>query len=163
MSQLGVQRRFWRDGISNKRLSHVHRSVLMWLSDKPYRGVLPTMALPLVGFALFPQLPEQFFPTTDRDQFPIEQGPPFAAPIEKRLFGPGLERLQELGNQVRLRSRGTARPEDQTRRNLRSIRRRNPWTAPSSFNQAARPTYVRHDAKLHSTALFAASVNKPCP
>jgi multidrug efflux pump subunit AcrB len=42
------------------------------------------------------------------DQFPqarvlvrqLEQGPPFNAPIEVRLFGPDLERLQELGEQV---------------------------------------------------------------
>ena len=32
----------------------------------------------------------------------LEQGPPFDAPIEIRLFGPDLERLAELGDQVRL-------------------------------------------------------------
>ncbi len=31
----------------------------------------------------------------------LEQGPPFAAPIELRLYGPDLERLRELGNQMR--------------------------------------------------------------
>ena len=31
----------------------------------------------------------------------LEQGPPFEAPIEIRLFGPDLERLRELGNQLR--------------------------------------------------------------
>jgi len=31
----------------------------------------------------------------------LEQGPPFEAPIEMRLYGPDLERLRELGNQVR--------------------------------------------------------------
>ncbi|KOP23005.1 acriflavine resistance protein B [Hapalosiphon sp. MRB220] len=32
----------------------------------------------------------------------LEQGPPFEAPIELRLYGPDLERLRELGNQMRL-------------------------------------------------------------
>lgn len=31
----------------------------------------------------------------------LEQGPPFEAPIEIRLFGPDLERLRHLGNEVR--------------------------------------------------------------
>ncbi len=32
----------------------------------------------------------------------LEQGPPFYAPIELRLFGPDLDRLRELGDQMRL-------------------------------------------------------------
>ncbi|MGB7324556.1 MAG: efflux RND transporter permease subunit [Rubripirellula sp.] len=32
----------------------------------------------------------------------LEQGPPFTSPIEVRLFGPDLDRLQELGDQVRV-------------------------------------------------------------
>lgn len=32
----------------------------------------------------------------------LEQGPPFSAPIEVRLFGPNVEHLRELGDQVRL-------------------------------------------------------------
>lgn len=39
----------------------------------------------------------------------LEQGPPFDAPVEVRLLGPNLERLQELGEQVR--SITTALPE----------------------------------------------------
>ncbi len=31
----------------------------------------------------------------------LEQGPPFDAPVEVRLFGPDLERLQQLGEQLR--------------------------------------------------------------
>ena len=31
----------------------------------------------------------------------LEQGPPFDAPVEVRLFGPDLERLQELGEELR--------------------------------------------------------------
>lgn len=32
----------------------------------------------------------------------LEQGPPFDAPIEVRLFGPDIDRLQQLGDQIRL-------------------------------------------------------------
>lgn len=32
----------------------------------------------------------------------LEQGPPFDAPVEVRLFGPELEELQDLGSQIRL-------------------------------------------------------------
>ncbi|MEL7498934.1 MAG: efflux RND transporter permease subunit [Planctomycetota bacterium] len=31
----------------------------------------------------------------------LEQGPPFDAPVEVRLFGPDLDRLQELGSEIR--------------------------------------------------------------
>jgi multidrug efflux pump subunit AcrB len=31
----------------------------------------------------------------------IEQGPPFDAPVEVRVYGPDLEKLRELGNQIR--------------------------------------------------------------
>ncbi len=32
----------------------------------------------------------------------LEQGPPFDAPVEVRLFGPEISKLQELGNEIRL-------------------------------------------------------------
>ena len=31
----------------------------------------------------------------------LGQGPPFDAPVEIRLFGPDLERLRELGDEIR--------------------------------------------------------------
>ena len=31
----------------------------------------------------------------------LEQGPPFPAPLEMRIYGPNLKRLQELGEQAR--------------------------------------------------------------
>lgn len=42
------------------------------------------------------QLPEARFLVRQ-----LEQGPPFEAPIEIRLFGPDLEQLRQLGNEVR--------------------------------------------------------------
>ncbi|MEO1616108.1 MAG: efflux RND transporter permease subunit [Planctomycetota bacterium] len=186
-----------RQGFTSARMLAFYRRVLTWLLARPRRGILAGLVLPIVGFAVAPTLPEQFFPPADRDQFHIqvempidasidatrrvtenltglmeqsgavkvswyfgesapmfyynvlnnrrgvpsfanaivqmpsadgtgallrrlqraadervpearvlfrqlEQGPPFDAPIEIRLFGPDLERLAELGQQVRL-------------------------------------------------------------
>lgn len=45
---------------------------------------------------------DQAFPSAIVWARQLEQGPPFEAPIELRLYGPDLQRLQELGNQMRL-------------------------------------------------------------
>lgn len=190
-------RRGLAQGVSSQSVLKVYRRSLTWLLDKPYRGVVAGVVLPLFGFCIAPQLPEQFFPPADRDQFHIqlelpvdasisatrqaasqltelvsrsgaesvswyfgesapmfyynvinnrrgvpnfanaivqmgsaegigttlrdlqqkadqlipgarvlfrqlEQGPPFDAPIEIRVFGPDLQRLAELGDQVRV-------------------------------------------------------------
>ena len=42
------------------------------------------------------------FPTASCLVRQLEQGPPFSAPIEVRLFGPNPDRLRELGDHVRL-------------------------------------------------------------
>lgn len=44
---------------------------------------------------------DQAFPGAQILVQQLEQGPPFAAPIEMRLYGPDLEQLQQFGNQVR--------------------------------------------------------------
>lgn len=187
----------WQRGFSSRRLASGYRNVVGWMIARPYRGVLVSLMLPMLGFFLFAKLPEQFFPAADRDQFyvevelssdasiektrrvslqvdqllqdagakkvswfygesapafyynivgsrrgsphfaaavvqmssadgileklrdlqrdvdvavpearvlmrQLEQGPPFTAPIEVRLFGPDLQRLTELGDQVRV-------------------------------------------------------------
>lgn len=48
------------------------------------------------------KLLDEKFPQTLPLVRQLEQGPPFYAPVEIRLFGPDLERLQDLGDQVRL-------------------------------------------------------------
>ena len=45
---------------------------------------------------------DQAFPSAQVLVKQLEQGPPVNAPIELRLFGPDLELLRELGNQVRV-------------------------------------------------------------
>lgn len=48
------------------------------------------------------KLLDEKFPQTLPLVRQLEQGPPFYAPVEIRLFGPDLEQLQNLGDQVRL-------------------------------------------------------------
>jgi multidrug efflux pump subunit AcrB len=45
---------------------------------------------------------DQRFPAAQVIVKQLEQGPPFDAPIEMRLFGPDLDRLRQLGEQVRV-------------------------------------------------------------
>jgi multidrug efflux pump subunit AcrB len=186
------------DGWSNATLTKGYAWLLRLTFRHPIIGALVSISLPVAGFVATLQLPEQFFPPADRNQFQIElelpptssiaeteqiaalitreierekeikqiawffgqsapvffynvipdrknsprygqaivdchqdasmlsllrrlqkqldehypqatvlvrqleQGPPFSAPIEVRLFGPDTERLIELGEEVRL-------------------------------------------------------------
>ncbi len=189
--------RWWQAGFSSPRLAAVYQRTLDVIFQRPAIGVLIGVVLPILGFIVATQLPEQFFPAADRDQLHIElelspqsslsgtlattaamraellkdpaikrvdwflgesapafyynliprragvsqyaqamvqlnsaenqaetihrlqakldrefaharvlvrqleQGPPFDAPVEVRLFGPDLERLQQLGGELR--------------------------------------------------------------
>ncbi len=188
---------FLRNGIAGNVLAPAYRWSLDTIVRYPVLGILIALALPLFGFVKARELPEQFFPQGDRDQFQLdprlppqaslartlditrqareellkhedivavhwfvgtsapkfyynllggrdgspfyanalvqmrdaegdtqtvndaqdlldralpqaqfiarklEQGPPFNAPIEIRLFGPDLDRLRDLGDEVR--------------------------------------------------------------
>lgn len=188
---------WWRDGFSNQKMAARYQRALDFIFQRPAIGVLAGVLLPILGFIVATQLPEQFFPPADRDQLHIElelapqsslagtlattetmraellkdpavrrvdwflgesapafyynliprragvsqyaqamvqltsaenqaetihrlqakldrqfaharvlvrqleQGPPFDAPVEVRLFGPDLERLQQLGEDLR--------------------------------------------------------------
>ncbi|AOY80742.1 efflux RND transporter permease subunit [Moorena producens JHB] len=188
---------WWQTGFSHPRLTQTYGWVLDKIFARPVIGVVLTLILPISGFLVAPNLEQQFFPPTDREQFyiefelptqtsleqtqtnvikarelirnhpevvdvhwfmgksapqfyynvianrensanyaqglvqlqpnvvsrpliqslqselnqafpaaqvlvrQIEQGPPFDAPIELRLYGPQLHRLRELGNQIR--------------------------------------------------------------
>lgn len=196
-TQASIGRVWWRDGFSRPRLTAAYRTMLDRLFRRPLLGIAIGLALPIVGFIVAQQLPEQFFPPADRDQifieleltshaslaetlattdrirsalsahdqvehvhwflgesaptfyynviprrkntpryaqalvqlkdaerarevihelqreldaaFPsvralvrqLEQGPPFDAPVEVRVYGPDLERLRELGDELR--------------------------------------------------------------
>ncbi len=192
----GAGSQWWQRGWHSPRLGRLYDRSLLAIFHRPFMGILVGLVLPIMGFAVAPRLPQQFFPPAGRDQFYIElrlpiqaslaateavvteaqglilahpevtqiswflgeaaprfyynvlggqqnspnyaqalvqlnqaadaelirtvqqeldgslptaqvlvrqleQGPPFEAPIELRLYGPDLEQLRQLGDQVR--------------------------------------------------------------
>ncbi|MGI9475056.1 MAG: efflux RND transporter permease subunit, partial [Rubripirellula sp.] len=84
----------FRDGLSSRRVGDGYRRLLFWIFRRPMRGIAISMALPVVGFVMFTQLPEQFFPPADRDQFHIELELPANASIDATRTA--AQRIDEL-------------------------------------------------------------------
>jgi len=63
---------WWQHGFSNESLAVAYRWTLHSLFRRPWLGVGLSLVLPVMGFAVFATLPQQFFPPTNRDQFQIE-------------------------------------------------------------------------------------------
>ncbi|MEO1069448.1 MAG: efflux RND transporter permease subunit, partial [Cyanobacteria bacterium J06638_6] len=61
-----------QNGFSNEALANGYRWTLGMAFRRPWLGVGLSLVLPVVGFAVFATLPQQFFPPTNRDQFQIE-------------------------------------------------------------------------------------------
>ncbi|MFG0336304.1 MAG: efflux RND transporter permease subunit, partial [Maioricimonas sp. JB049] len=76
---------WWHFGFSSRRLTEQYLKTLRYVFDRPGIGVLIGLALPLTGFAVVSQLPEQFFPPADRDQFHIEVRLPAHASLKETL------------------------------------------------------------------------------
>lgn len=198
IEESAIATRWWRDGVRSTGLTCWYEGLLDGMFRRPLLGIAAGVVLPVVGFSLFGNLSEQFFPPADRDQFQIElelpassslaetmrtteeirnvlleyedvrqvgwflgesaptfyynivprrrntasyaqafvqidsahgsreliqklqqrldhdfsscrvlvrqleQGPPFDAPVEVRVFGPDLDRLREIGDELRL-------------------------------------------------------------
>lgn len=64
-------RRWWRDGVSIDFLSDGYRASVEAVLRFPPLGILISVAPAVLGFWLVTQLPQQFFPPTERDQFQI--------------------------------------------------------------------------------------------
>ncbi len=73
----GVVKQFWVNGCSNSRVTEIYRASLLVLFRFPLLAIAISLVLPIAGFIGATQLPEQFFPSADRDQFTIklELGP----------------------------------------------------------------------------------------
>ena len=69
---LNWQADWWRHGISNEWLTAGYRWTLRRVFQRPWLGVALALVLPIMGFAVFGTLEQQFFPPTNRDQFQIE-------------------------------------------------------------------------------------------
>lgn len=65
-------RNWWQNGFSSPDLAAAYRWSLRIVLRRPWLGVGLSLVLPVIGFAVFATLPQQFFPPTNRDQFQIE-------------------------------------------------------------------------------------------
>jgi len=77
--------RWWNQGISSRALVAGYRRTLEFVFGRPVRGILLGMLLPLIGYAAFPQLTEQFFPPSDRDQARVQLKLASHASIQRTL------------------------------------------------------------------------------
>ena len=66
------QNTFWNQGFSHPRLSRIYGLTLDFILAKPILGILLGLVLPITGFLMAANLPEQFFAPATRDQFHIE-------------------------------------------------------------------------------------------
>jgi multidrug efflux pump subunit AcrB len=69
-------------GFSNAALASAYRWTLQKVFRRPWLGVGLSLILPVMGFAVFATLPQQFFPPTNRDQFQIEFQLPTQAALD---------------------------------------------------------------------------------
>ena len=72
LSKLKNPDAWWNGGLSSPVLGRIYRKTLDWTTAKPVIAIALTMVLPIMGFINVSSLPEQFFPSLDRDQFQIE-------------------------------------------------------------------------------------------
>ncbi|WP_146440225.1 efflux RND transporter permease subunit [Crateriforma conspicua] len=72
----GWLRQIHENGLRTDGLASRFQSLLHWLLRRPLRGIAVSVIAPVLGFAFFPTLNEQFFPPSDRNQFHITvEGP----------------------------------------------------------------------------------------
>ncbi|MBE9140554.1 efflux RND transporter permease subunit [Nodosilinea sp. LEGE 07088] len=79
---LPLRQGWWHHGFSNQGLASGYRWTLRSVFRRPWLGVGLSLVLPIVGFAVFATLPQQFFPPTNRNQFQIEFELPTQASLD---------------------------------------------------------------------------------
>lgn len=79
----GEGRLFWSRGFASESLTKAYGSLLEFVYRRPMLGVGGCVALSIAGFVGLAQLPEQFFPPTDRSQFHLELEMPLASSISE--------------------------------------------------------------------------------
>ena len=72
---------WWEGGFANRSLTRLYARSLRSMFSRPLMGVGLALILPVIGFVQFANLPQQFFPPTNRDQFQIE----FELPTQSAL------------------------------------------------------------------------------
>ena len=84
-SGLALERRWWRAGADNQKLTHAFRRSLNWSIRNPLGAFALALALPMTGFLSLNTLTLQFFPGTDRDQMYLDVKLPEGASIDDSL------------------------------------------------------------------------------
>lgn len=74
---------WWKSGFSNPILTKLYKITLQGLFRHPILGIAVGLILPILGFIQVQNLPQQFFPSVDRDQLQVELELPTAASIEQ--------------------------------------------------------------------------------
>lgn len=80
-----VKRRWWRDGIAADAVTDGYRYTVGAVLRFPPLGILIGVVPAMIGIYLVGQLPSQFFPQTERDQFQVEIRLPPEASIGQTL------------------------------------------------------------------------------
>ena len=65
------QERYSGTGYSNAKLLQRYKDLLTWSYAVPRRAIMISLALPLLGFLMFPFLKADFFPELDRNMFKV--------------------------------------------------------------------------------------------
>jgi multidrug efflux pump len=79
----GEGRRWWQAGLAPASAGRVYRRTLDFLLARPVVPILLALLLPVAGFGLASTLDQQFFPPSERDQFPLELRMPALSSIEQ--------------------------------------------------------------------------------
>ena len=80
---LGIEARWWEQGLSPAGLARPYRYAVLQALRHPWRSVALSLLLPLLGFLAFGSLEQQFFPPTNRDQFQIEMRLPRQSSLQR--------------------------------------------------------------------------------
>jgi len=78
-----TQQKWWKTGFTSSYLAQLYQASLRSIFSIPWLGILLGLILPIIGLIQFSNLPQQFFPTVERDQLQIELELPALSSIEK--------------------------------------------------------------------------------
>ena len=94
---LGPETGLMKHGFGNQRMYQLYQRSLEFLFKRPVLGLCLGVILPVLGFLGATQLPEQFFPASDRDQFQVTLQLPSRASIYSTIDA--AQRARETGMQ----------------------------------------------------------------
>ena len=84
-SGIALERRWWRSGADNPRLTATFRRSLNWSIRNPLGAFALALTLPMTGYLSLSTLTLQFFPGTDRDQMYLDVKLPEGTSIDDSL------------------------------------------------------------------------------